>query len=46
LVAQVLQDRSNGRRSQKDSTDAAADSVAPIDPLAPLPKDRLLLERA
>ena len=46
LVAQVLQDRSNGRRSQKDSTDAAAGSEAPIDPLAPLPKDRLLLERA
>lgn len=44
LVAQVLKDRSNGRRGPKGSI-AAAD-ILPIDPVAPLPKDGLLRERA
>lgn len=42
LVAQVLQDRSNGRTSQK----AATDAVIPIDAVAPIPTDGSLLERA
>jgi general secretion pathway protein A len=44
LVAQVLQDRSNGRTSQKAST--AADIVVPIEAVAPIPKDGSLFERA
>jgi general secretion pathway protein A len=50
LVAQVLQDRSNGRASHKAGTEAAtdedADIVKPIDPVAPIPQDGSLLERA
>jgi general secretion pathway protein A len=45
LVAQVLQDSNNGMTSQRVRTDAP-DKVAPIDPVAPLPEDGLLRERA
>ncbi|HEY0802984.1 MAG TPA: AAA family ATPase [Steroidobacteraceae bacterium] len=46
LVAQVLQDRSDGRASERAGTDAAAEIVVPIDPVAPLLQDGLLRERA
>jgi general secretion pathway protein A len=46
LVAQVLQDRSNGRASQKADTEVATDIAMAIDPVAPIPKDGSLLERA
>jgi general secretion pathway protein A len=43
LVAQVLHDRSDGR-SRKPGT--VAEIAMPIDPVAPLPKDGSVLERA
>jgi general secretion pathway protein A len=45
LVAQVLQDRSNGRTSHKAGI-PTADMVVPIDSVAPLQKDGMLRERA
>jgi type II secretory pathway predicted ATPase ExeA len=45
LVAQVLQDRSNGRACRGTNA-ASAERVLPIDPLAPLSEDGLRHERA